>query len=410
VASSTPARLSPPAKAPIARTPKKTPPKEPTPDNRLFVRLPNSHAARDMQGYAVLTSLRTNLGTDGPLLKDVQTTKTGFALCPTTPDALAALEARKDIISGFFGQCLVERSSYWVSYRVTNVPRRVGQITGDCKQTLIPVDAQTIAHTVLEATRIAPVSVTETTYSVSNPTLPYSCWFVNFPEGTPTTIPRQLHLFGTVATATYLPRKTTIVQCSRCWMWHNARSCARPPRCRLCGTTEHTEEGHNNRCDTPAPYICPPRCIHCHGPYPADHTDCSLRRRTGNSPTKLQISAIRSSGSAKSLRTRMEAGCTHTQPTDHPTDQSTDQPTDQMAIDPAIAIETTLTIAPTPSPRAPTPTFTPRVSFSPTRPSTPSSAAPPQQAPSTTRATCSEDRPISPVTSNRFDILRSSQL
>lgn len=211
MASSTRARSTPPTKAPTARAPKKTPPKETTPDNRLFVRLPNSHAARDMQGYAVLTSLRANLGSDGPLLKDVQTTKTGFALCPTTPNALEALETRKDIITGFFGQCLVERSPHWVSYRVTNVPRHVGQITDEYKQTLVLVDAQAIAQAVLEATQLAPALVTETTYSISNPALPYLYWFVNFPEGTSTTIPRQLRLFGTVATATYLPRKTSTV-------------------------------------------------------------------------------------------------------------------------------------------------------------------------------------------------------
>ena len=181
-------------------------------------------------------------------------------------------------------------------------------------------------------------------------------------------------------------------------MWHNARSCARPPRCRLCGSTQHTEEWHSNRCNTPAPHICPPRCIHCHGPYPADHADCPLRRRAGNFPTKLQKSEIRSTGSAKSLRTRTEAGCTHA------------LPTDQMAIDPAIAIATT----PIPSPRVPSPTSTPRASLNPgasfnhIRPSTPPPASPLQQAPSTAQASRIEDRPISPVTSNRFHALRAT--
>jgi hypothetical protein len=192
------------------------------------------------------------------------------------------VEARRDIITSFFGQYPVERGSRWVSYSVTNVPRKVGQITADGKHTLVPVDSHAVAQAVLEATKLSPASVTETTYSVTNPTLPYSCWFVNFPEGTPAAIPRQLRLFGTVATTAYLPRKTIIVQCSCFWMWHNARSCARPPRCRLCGSTEHSEEGHSNRCNFPSPHLCP-RCLYCHGPHPADCTDCPLRARTGNS-------------------------------------------------------------------------------------------------------------------------------
>ncbi|EED15555.1 hypothetical protein TSTA_049930 [Talaromyces stipitatus ATCC 10500] len=35
-------------------------------------------------------------------LKEVQATKTGFALCPLSPEALLALEAQKEIISAFF--------------------------------------------------------------------------------------------------------------------------------------------------------------------------------------------------------------------------------------------------------------------------------------------------------------------
>ena len=384
VAGSTRARPTPSTKAPTARAPKKTPPQEPSPDNRLFVRLPNSHAARDMQGYAVLTSLRANLGTDGPLLKDVQTTKTGFALCPATPDALVSLEARKDIITGFFGQCLVERSPHWVSYRVTNVPRRVGQITDDCKQTLVPVDAQAIAQAVLEATKLAPTSVTETTYSVSNPTLPYSCWFVNFPEGTPPTISRQLRLFGTVATATFLPKRTAIVQCNRCWMWHNARSCARPPRCRLCGSTQHLEDKHSNRCNAPPPHTCPPRCMHCRGPHAVDSTDCPLRpKQARNTLTKLQKAEIRSSYAARQAQAKETAGCNH------------DTSDDQMAID-TTAVQTSS--QPTSQPTSPQ---IPSV-----RPATPPPKSPPHQPPSTSRAIRFEDRPAMP--GNRYDPLSNS--
>jgi hypothetical protein len=105
-----------------------------------------------MAGYAILTGLRSRLGSDGPLLKEVQTTKTGFALCPASLDALKSLEARTDTISDFFGPCLVERGSRWVSYRATNIPRKVGQITANSDYTLVPVDSNTVAQAVLEST------------------------------------------------------------------------------------------------------------------------------------------------------------------------------------------------------------------------------------------------------------------
>ena len=87
------------------KVPRKGLQKEPTPDNCLFVRLPNTYPIRTLQDYAITTSLRAKLGPDGLLLKEVQTIKSGFALCPTTLDALKTLEARKDDIQTFFRDC-----------------------------------------------------------------------------------------------------------------------------------------------------------------------------------------------------------------------------------------------------------------------------------------------------------------
>jgi hypothetical protein len=65
-----------------------------------------------MQSYAIYSSLRAKLGSNGPALKEVQSTKTGFALCPSSSEALATLEAQKETILAFFGECHVERGSY----------------------------------------------------------------------------------------------------------------------------------------------------------------------------------------------------------------------------------------------------------------------------------------------------------
>jgi hypothetical protein len=387
--------------APSQSTPKRmakktglnqAPLKAPAPDNRLFVRLPDGHQARDMQGYAILTSLRAQLGPDGSLLKEVQATKTGFALCPTSPNDLKALEAKGNLISTFFGGCQVDRGSPWVSYRVTNVPRKVGQILANGTYSLVPVDSQLIIQAVAEATMITPVSATETTYSVSNPHLHCSSWFVNFPEGTTTAIPRQLRIFGITATTRFLPRKTTVVQCNRCWMWHNARSCARPPRCRLCGSTQHLEERHNNFCSSPEPHLCPPRCFHCHGPHPADDANCLLRPTPAkNTFTKLQKSEIRKTYSAELAQARTEAGCTLTPSLSAPHQ-------DQMAID----VRETTEVATYPS------LVSSPLVVIPPRPMTPPPPSPLRESPSTNRAVRFADRPTQPA--NRFSTLLSEQL
>jgi hypothetical protein len=157
---------------------------------------------------------------------------------------------------------------------------------------------------------------------------------VNFPEGTnASVVPHQLRLFGTVTTARLLARKTTTVQCSRCWNWHNSRCCARPPKCRLCGSSEHLEEGHHNRCDTPSPHQCPSRCLHCHGPHPADSPTCLLRPSQGRIAfTKGQKLEIRKSCSAALSQARLENGC-QTQPPPPPPSPQAGNTRDDMAID-----------------------------------------------------------------------------
>ncbi|KAI9035693.1 uncharacterized protein KD926_002974 [Aspergillus affinis] len=98
------------------------------PDSRLFVRFPPNHLAKNMDAYVIYTSFRSHLGTNNKTLKGIQSIKTGFALLPLSPEALAALEAQKEAISTFFTNCQIERNSRWISYRVTNVLRKIGQL------------------------------------------------------------------------------------------------------------------------------------------------------------------------------------------------------------------------------------------------------------------------------------------
>jgi hypothetical protein len=138
-----------------------------------------------------------------------------------------------------------------------------------------------------------------------------------------------------------------IVQCSRCWKWHNTRCCTRPPKCRLCGSSEHLEEGHHNRCDTPSPYQCPPRCLHCQGPYLADSTTCLLYPSQASiARTKAQKLEVRKSCFAALSQARLEKGCQTQPPPTSP--QASVYPVDSTQDD--MAIDTTVTIVHSTSP------------------------------------------------------------
>jgi hypothetical protein len=371
-----------PAKPAAATHQTKTLNKKPTsdakqspPDYRLFVRLPADHAAKRMDSYAIYSSLRAQLGINSNALKEVQTIKTGFALCPASMEALSILEAQKEVISIYFGNCQVERSSRWTSYRVTNLPRKIGQIING-QYSMIPVDPTILSAEITEKTGHRPISVSETTASAANANSLSSSWFINFSEDSKASLSTRLYLFGTITNARFLTRKITIIQCNRCWKWHNARSCARSPRCRLCGSSEHTEEEHNN-CSAPDPHRCPPRCLHCHGPHPADSPECLLRPKAGITRTKAQRAEIRRSCTINLAKARTEQGCSSEPPTDT-LEQS-------MVID-ALSTQTQV--------------------VSPFRPTTPPPPAPSQEPPATASAT----RFATPKPQNRFNLLLDEQI
>ncbi|KAI9034980.1 uncharacterized protein KD926_004861 [Aspergillus affinis] len=150
-----------------------------------------------MDAYAIYTSLRSHLGTNNKTLKGVQSIKTGFALLLLSPEALAALEAQKEAITTFFTNCQIERNSRWISYRVTNVPRKVGRLNAS-QYSLIPVDPEILSAEIAEITGFTPVAVTETVASASDTNTISSSWFVNFPEESKAKLPIRLSLFDPV--------------------------------------------------------------------------------------------------------------------------------------------------------------------------------------------------------------------
>jgi len=212
----------------------------------------------------------------------------------------------------FFGNAPVENASPWTSYRIKHVPRSHGtikRIGKELQYCLQPVTEAALHDALSAAAGVAPTAITASRDNDKNPTSSSTTWIARFPE-THNRLPRTLFLFGCRTQTKILPQRRATVQCTRCWLWHNARTCASEPRCRLCGSSKHSEETHGNLCAATGDHTCPCRCIHCHGPHPADDPKCELRPKPSSPPkSKAQVSAIRRIGSEARMRKQAEAGC-----------------------------------------------------------------------------------------------------
>jgi hypothetical protein len=68
-----------------------------------------------------LQALRGELRDDAYILKEVQATKTGFALYIDSLTDLDALEGYKEKLSLDIQNCTIEWREEWITYRVDNV-------------------------------------------------------------------------------------------------------------------------------------------------------------------------------------------------------------------------------------------------------------------------------------------------
>jgi hypothetical protein len=92
-------------------------------------------------------ALKDRLGEQATFLKEVQTVKTGFALCTDSLEDLTALEKSVDIMTQLIGECTIERQSKWTTYRLDNVLRTVNLFSGLCI-----IGADYLARSILEIT------------------------------------------------------------------------------------------------------------------------------------------------------------------------------------------------------------------------------------------------------------------
>ncbi|KAF5180129.1 Endonuclease/reverse transcriptase protein, partial [Thalictrum thalictroides] len=269
-------------------------------DNRLLVRVSTGHPALSMSPYAVLQQLNNYLKEN--LVREIQNIKTGFAICPASSTAQEKLHARMGEIESFLstqGECKVEKPETYQAFRLSGVPRAFTGFNGST-MTSTEITEDMVSKALTELTNVVPVKTLPSQNILSNEFSAQRNWIVLYPKGL--SLPRSLPLFGVRVSTKLLPKRSRTPQCGKCFGWHNERSCARSPRCRICSSSKHVENDHIT-CDPSRPHDCPPKCANCHGPHPADSLECLIRPRKDNTlPNKAQITQIRHAAAAARLR------------------------------------------------------------------------------------------------------------
>ena len=306
-----PSRYQPTRKPPLQAA--KTKPTRP--DTRLFVRIGPEHSARAAGAFAVLTALKRSLGEHAHLLKEVLLVNTGFALCTDSMESLTALESHTVIMTKAIGNCKIERQAPWTTYRIDNVPRSVTTLDPHGQVTNNIVTDGILFESIRDATGQTPIRAVETKRSTET-NLFNTSWSVNFLTDSHQPIPRILRILGTTTNPHLVVYKPKTIQCTRCFLWHNTRSCSRLQRCRICGAGNHTEETHTTSCTATKPHSCPARCIHCGGPHLADDHNCPLRPVLKAPKTKSQKEVITKASKAARSRAVAAAKCSKTPVTD----------------------------------------------------------------------------------------------
>ncbi|POS83204.1 hypothetical protein EPUL_003430 [Erysiphe pulchra] len=189
-------------------------------DDRLFLRLPENNQLRTLSGYALQSLLKSKLGSDGHLLANTLPTKTGFALCPTKGNS-EFLAVKLSGINTLNGKP-IERASPWKSYRITNVPRRYGTANDNLNISLEPVTTSSMSDAIAAAVGVPHILVTPSCDNDAQPDSPTTSWIVRFKENN-IILPRPLYFFGIRTSWRILPSRTSVTQCTRCWLWHNNR-------------------------------------------------------------------------------------------------------------------------------------------------------------------------------------------
>ncbi|KAI1004397.1 hypothetical protein K3495_g3817 [Podosphaera aphanis] len=125
-------------------------------DNRLLVRVGQGHLAPSSSPYAIMLKLNTFL--QKKLVREIQTIKPGFAICPVSAEAQEKLTTRMGEIESSLscqGQCKVEKPGQHAAYRFSGVPRSYTVFNGSTVERK-EITASIVADVLTYLTNIPP--------------------------------------------------------------------------------------------------------------------------------------------------------------------------------------------------------------------------------------------------------------
>ena len=249
-------------------TPTKTPYKSPQPEKspRIFLRLPKAHPARQASPYATMDILRKHLDkTCSSAMKEIQQVLSGLAIQPRDGLGLHLLIGHGRALESLIQGAKIEVEQNWAIFVLPNAPQHYTGYDG----TQVPISEQMALEEFKLQTGLFPLKFYRSNKNPQSSTL-----ITAVPEDQAQAVPRWIHLFSRNVQIKHKPFRTRIEQCTRCWDYHNPRTCTRTPRCRICSKKDHTEETHSSPNGKETSVPC---CTNCCHPFPADHINCSTR-------------------------------------------------------------------------------------------------------------------------------------
>lgn len=258
-------------------------------DRRVIIRLGTDHEARKASPFELRQKIQ-QLIPDKTLIADVWTVPSGVAILAPSPAKAATLLQYKEAIENRFGNANVERQETWTTFVVGPIPKKLRGLDGlyDPFDGLLQDELAPIRD-------IVPIRhVTWTRRSLNDE--PFGNIRICVPEIKASKFPSRLRLFGEAVSVQRIKKRSQITTCDKCYGFHATRTCARPAKCKDCGT-----EAHDGPCKMPA------KCLNCRGPHSSVDVSCPARPRRKNGvlirPTYNQLQQIRLAGQREFAKT-----------------------------------------------------------------------------------------------------------
>ena len=254
-------------------------------DRRVMVRLNSEHEARKTEPFLLRQQIQRMIP-DPSLIADAIVVPSGVAILAPTPAKAATILQYKEIIAQRFGNAVVERQESWTTFVIGPLPKYISTMDGPQD----PLEGLLLQEPGFASIRDeVPIRQMAWTRRSKESPEPLGYVRIHVPETKANKFPSRLQLFGAAVGIQRIRERKPVTTCEKCHGFHSTRTCARQPRCNICGT-----EKHEGSCAQPK------RCLNCRGPHESTSVFCPARPCRKNGvlvrPTSAQLRLIRRTG------------------------------------------------------------------------------------------------------------------